>query len=54
MNVGALALDTSLWAHAGRGGGDAHADCPAVSLYFSSSVKRPLKRTPLLLARAVR
>lgn len=31
------------WVHAVGGGGDAHADCPAISLYFSWSVKRPLE-----------
>lgn len=45
MNVGrSLGSGHLFWVHAGGGGGgDAHADCPAVSLYFSWSVKRPLK-----------
>lgn len=45
MNVGrSLGSEHLFWVHAVVvGGGDAHADCPAVSLYFSWSVKRPLK-----------
>lgn len=45
MNVSSsLGSGYLFWVHAGGGGGgDAHADCPAGSLYFSWSVKRPLK-----------
>lgn len=45
MNVSrSLGSGHLFWVHAVvGGGGDAHADCPAVSLYFSWSVKRPLK-----------
>lgn len=53
MNVGALALDTS-FGYMQVGGGDAHADCPAVSHILQLvSREASLKRTPLL-ARAVR
>lgn len=42
------------WVHAGEGGGDAHADCPAISHILQLvSREASLKRTPLL-ARAVR
>lgn len=54
MNVGALALDTSFGYMQVRGGGDAHADCPAISHILQLvSREASLKRTPLL-ARAVR
>lgn len=42
MNAKSFGSGHLYWIHAGGGGGDAHADCPAVSLYFSWSVKRPL------------
>lgn len=51
MNVGVFALDT-FFGYMQVRGGDAHADCPAVSLYFSWSVEASFKRT--LLARALR
>lgn len=54
MNVGALALDTSFGYMQVVCGGDAHADCPAVSHILQLvSREASLKRTPLL-ARAVR
>lgn len=53
MNVGTLALDTSFGYMQVRGG-DAHADCPAVSHILQLVCREAsLKRTPLL-ARAVR